>query len=177
MNLMKLTRAVIFILLAINFFLILAFGSFFTVHAQGWRGIVPLRTSKAEVERKFKVKGEEIAGYTEYKLPKNKVVINYSVGKCAESPESEWDIEKDTVISVSIYPLTGLTLRDLKIDVGNFEKRSLSMDLPSVFTYVDVNSGFSVTVDTHSRMGADGVADFGYYPPKKFSNLKCPKSH
>lgn len=155
--------------------LFIVFGMYFPSQAADWRGIEPLKSTRSQVEQILGVKGEEAAGIVVYNTEAEKVFVEYSLGKCNESAESEWDINKEVVISIKIYPKNSIFIRDLGIDLIGFEKTLISADLPNMFRYTDTKTGISVTIDANSPDGGDAVASFGFYPTSDQRSLKCPK--
>jgi hypothetical protein len=87
--------------------------------AQGWRGIVPLRSTRADVERllgrpdgdckcSFETEGERIR-------------VDYAKGPCRGDP-SGWNVPADTVLRLTIYPKKELRFSELKLDEGRYTK-------------------------------------------------------
>jgi hypothetical protein len=112
-----------------------------TFQAKEWRGIVPLRSKREDVERQLGKAASECKCY--YNLPEAKVYVKYSSG----SRDSSWDAPKGTVIGIDVYPATALPrLSDLKIDERRYRVEEDS-ELPGIFYYVNEEEGFTIVVE------------------------------
>jgi hypothetical protein len=67
---------------------------------RGWRGIVPLRSTRADVVRLF---GPPNIGDHLYDVGDYRILFVYSNGPC-EKGESGWNVPRDTVVSISLAP-------------------------------------------------------------------------
>jgi len=131
-----------------SIFLMLALAE--PLQAKEWRGIVPPRSKRADVERLLGNAASECKCY--YNLPEAKVYVKYSSG----SRNSTWDTPKDTVIGIDVYPATALPrLADLKIDESKYRVEE-DTELPGIFYYVNEEEGFTVVVE-------DGLARAFHY--------------
>lgn len=128
--------------------LMLAFAG--TSQAKEWRGLTPLRSKRAEVERLL---GKASTGCKcAYNLPDVKVYVKYASGR----RDSMWGVPKDTVISIEIYPAKVLPrLADLNIDGSKFRIEE-DRELPGIFQYENEEEGFTIVVE-------DGLARAFYY--------------
>jgi hypothetical protein len=134
---------------------------------QGWRGIVPLHSTREDVERLI---GPPMTpnGIT-YDLKNERVNITYSAGGCAEDRPSEWNVPPGTVIGITIYPQTKLLLSDLQIDLNGFEKFINPHNPDSVY----YNNEEGVSIGTKSN---GEVVVVQYLPSVKDNRLRCPNS-
>ena len=64
-------------------------------YAKNWRGIVPLRSTRADVERLL---GRPNAKYERYQIENEEATVTFSKGECAEG----WKVPRDTVLSITI---------------------------------------------------------------------------
>jgi hypothetical protein len=138
------------------------------VQAQGWRGIVPLHSKREDVERAIgspmKPRG------TTYDLKNERVTIVYSDGSCVNSPSSEWNVPRDTVITIIRYPQTKLMLADLGIDLSKYEKSSNPHN-PDSIDYTSKEEGVGVGARSNGE-----VVVVQYFPAATDSYLRCPGS-
>src|SRR4026207_1897071 len=83
------------------------------LQAPGWRGIIPLQSTRAEVEALI---GPPVQpnGRT-YDLKNERVNIVYANGGC-NNRAVEWNVPPDTVISITVYPQSEVRVSDLGID-------------------------------------------------------------
>src|SRR4030095_4314340 len=80
--------------------------------AEGWRGLVPLSSTRRDVET---VIGAPITpSGSSYETKNENVFVQYSDGPCEKGWPYGWSVERDTVIMISVSPKNSLTLRDLR---------------------------------------------------------------
>jgi len=129
--------------------------------AQGWRGVVPLHSTRADVERLFGLPNPQ-DGFYDFK--NESVEFRYSDGPCVNG----WDVPRDTVIDIRVVPKQDLRLSKLPFGVGGFKKVK-DEELPGFYSYSSEEKG--ITVKT-----ADGlVVDIIYSWTKKDSHRLCPR--
>lgn len=92
---------------------------FLTQICQGaaWRGITPLRTTRAAVERLLGP--PSLASADVYETETESVTVTYSERLC----DHNWRVPVGTVISVSVSPKAPPLFADLKLRRRGFEKR------------------------------------------------------
>lgn len=138
------------------------------VEAKGWRGIIPLRSSRKEVERQIgppaKTKGSV------YKLKDEVVMINYSTGKCDDIRVTSWAVPRNTVISITVNPRSRMKLRDLGFNLDNF-KRLNDPEVEDAVYFVSEGEGISII----SRPSDDVVISIIYGPSNEDKNLHCSR--
>jgi len=134
--------------------------------AQGWRGIVPLHSTRADVEALI---GPPMQpnGIT-YDLKNERVNVVYSDGSCEKS-KVEWNVPPGTVIGITIYPQTKLMISDLRTDLNKFEKFINPHDPDSV-SYNNKEEGIGIGTRSNGE-----VVVIEYFPAAKDSHLHCPK--
>lgn len=140
------------------------------VQDKGWRGIEPLRSTRADVERLLGPPTETKGGYSViYLRPDETVIINYAQGLPCGIGEhySQWRVPRWTVESISITPLKEIRLAQLGIDESKYEKRS-GGHLPEDVYYINDQDG--ETLITFQGQ----VKGFSYYPAEKYAHLLCP---
>ena len=89
--------------------------SFFQTNgsSRGWRGVIPMHSTRTDVERLL---GSGINNnfLTTYYLENENVLFHYSTGDC-KSGKGVWDVPVDTVIWITVHPKPNPQLSDLKI--------------------------------------------------------------
>lgn len=142
--------------------------------ARPWGEIVPLKSTRSDVEKLLLgQKGDSIRGTTIYHLKDKVIYVGYSVGKCGEADDADWNVEKDTVTGLSIEPIGRTLLLSLREDLTKFKKIPGAKDLPGTFIYMNPEDGFSISVDENPN-GPTLVVALGYFPIGNKSSLKCP---
>lgn len=132
--------------------------------AKEWRGIVPLKSTRADVE---KLLGPPHDKYIfAYFLPEENIYFQYSQGTCKEG----WNIPSDTVIHIVIAPNLKKPLADLNLDLTKYKKEPGDYDVADHFYYIDEEEGLAISV----RNGI--VQKYILGPTAKDNSLRCPKA-
>jgi hypothetical protein len=146
-----------------SFFLLLGFSVI--GQAKDWRGIVPLHSTRADVERILGPASGKCR--CSYSSGDDNVQVVYSSGNCKKGGSGGWNIRPDTVIRLIVYPKAHPRLDVLGMDLTKFTKKE-DPELPGIFYYFDESEGFGMTVE-------DGVVrDFFYEPAVSDRSLHCP---
>jgi hypothetical protein len=122
------------------------------LHAKEWRGIVPLKSTRADVE---KLLGKP-NGLGRYQFENERAYINYSDG-CSRIDDCRCLVPKDTVTYIFVTLESDLKLSDLKIDRTKYQK-TRSTHLPGIVTYSNDEEGIIYTVDDED----DEITDITY---------------
>ena len=153
---------------AIGFFVILLCAA--SAEARGWRGIVPLHSTRSQVEQLLGPPTEKSNPYSVvYKTPNETVLIYYANGRPCGIGEnySPWRVARDTVTSIFISPLPGSPLSKLSIDESKYKK--FTVGHLSETRYINESEGEALT------MGFDDeVRSISYFAANDDSNLECP---
>ena len=145
-------------------------GGFCTAtYTSGWRGIVPLHSTRAQVERLLGTGSGSCKCV--YDLQDEIVQMTYSEGDCLVGGSGGWNIPPDTVIRFNIQPKTRQSfaafLLDAKLDSKAFTVTE-DPELPGIFYYKDATKGLIVSVEN------ERVRDYGFEPTSEEKSLRCP---
>jgi hypothetical protein len=132
---------------------------------QGWRGIVPLHSTRADVERLIGAPTES-NGIT-YDLKTERVSIYYSSSACVKGWPHGWNVPPGVVINIVVFPQVKLTLAQLGINVTGFAKSTNARI--GITDYTNEHDGVSIGV----RANGD-VEVIQYQPSAKDKGLLCP---
>jgi hypothetical protein len=124
------------------------------LHAKEWRGIVPLKSTRADVERLLG-KPNELG---RYQFENERAYIRYSNG-CDRLADCLYLVPKDIVVDIYVNLEVELKFSDLNIDRTKYEKTK-STHLPTIVTYANNEEGIIYTVDEKD----DEVTDIDYLP-------------
>ena len=141
----------------------------FVVLAKGWRGIVPLHSTRADVERSLGApdRKSNIKPVVRYDLEKEHVYIIYSRGPCSDgSVYGKWEVPPDTVVSIRVSPKKGLLLSELQIDAAQYKVVHVR-GVPSYTYYVDDGEGVQYDVSSGH------VSTIDYFPAAEDEHLRC----
>jgi hypothetical protein len=137
------------------------------VQQAGWRGIVPLHSTREEVERL--VGPPMMPGGITYDLKTERLNVVYSIGGCREAG-AEWDVAPATVMGMTVYPQKRLMLSDLNIDLNRFEE-FINPHTRDSISYSNREEGLAIV----TRLNGEVIV-FEYFPRARDGHLHCPKT-
>lgn len=135
---------------------------------KGWRGIVPLHSTRVDVERLLGSPSETNGHSSVYKLKNENVIVHYSDEPCRADREGGWNVPRDTVVRITLAPKTVRHFSDLQLDEKY--KKTVSGDATSFVLYVNEEEG--IAYEVHEEAG-QVVATY-YEPAASDSRLRCP---
>ncbi|MDQ2975095.1 MAG: hypothetical protein M3R69_06760 [Acidobacteriota bacterium] len=138
--------------------------------AKGWRGIVPLHSTRLDVERLLGSPTEQLAGNSVlYRTANETLMIDYAQGLTCGIGEkySQWRVPRNTVESIRITPNMKLPLSQLSIDESKYKKFSGGHRPQDVY-YINEQDGESLVVFMDEVMGIT------YSPAATDEYLRCP---
>lgn len=130
------------------------------LYAKGadWNGILPLRSTRSDVEAKLG-KPQESGWYV---FPDETVRFRYSEYGCGEFKTCYCLVPKDTVIEISVNLLRKRKLKEFNLDLSHFQKEADSHLLVYDY-YTSEEIGVTYTVVRESAT----VTGITYFPSKK----------
>jgi hypothetical protein len=143
---------------------ILTLGAF-----DGWQGIVPLHSTRTDVERQL---GSPVAACEQtcsYKTPNESITIVYSAEPCGTGDHNRWRVPTATVVTLVVYPVIKPKLKDLKLNLKTFTKTK-DPELPGYLVYTNDREGISYEVSD-----AGTVLSIEWFPAGKDQALSCDK--
>jgi hypothetical protein len=152
---------------------VVAFCSIFfiaaTTDARGWRGIVPLHSTRSQVEQLLGPPTEQnTSNSVVYRTSNETVLIYYANGRSCGIGEkySRWRVGTDTVTKIYLTPHPGSPLSRLSIDESKYQK--FIVGHLSETRYISAREGEALTV-----VGNE-IRSISYFPATDDSNLECP---
>jgi hypothetical protein len=137
--------------------------------AQGWHGIVPLHSTRTDVERQLGLPRESRGLAATYDTDSERVLVFYSGERCNKG---EWNVPRDTVVGFTVSPNSKVLLSSLKLDKTKY-KHVPDYHLQGAVHYVNREDG--VRVETRLTEGEDEqVISISYDPGIKDLHLRCP---
>jgi hypothetical protein len=106
-------------------------------NAKAWRGIVPLHSTRADVERLLGPSNIEDSGYD---IDGVRVLLNYTSQGCQEGLPGGWNVPANTVVSISVSSAEELLLDDVLMSGKNYDQ-IYAVHAPQLVDYVDVQEG------------------------------------
>lgn len=125
--------------------------------AKEWRGIVPLKSSRGDVERLLGAPNT----LGRYQFDKERAYIDYAKG-CDQMNDCLCLVPKDTVISIFVTLENDLKIADLKLNLTKFMK-TRGTHLPGMVNYTNEEDGISYTVDEDDNE----VTHIAYLPTRR----------
>lgn len=136
--------------------------------AKSWRGIVPLYSTRADVERILGKPTRAGEADVYFRLRDYLVFISYQTASCSTFTGQfgyEWDVPRGTVVAVGVMPTQQIFIGPL-LSGGNFKRQEYDLD----FVYfIDDTNGLEI--ETHNGR----VTLMTYTPEKAEDHLRCPK--
>jgi hypothetical protein len=132
-----------------------------TSMAMDWHGIVPLKSTRADVERLFGKPDK----WGDYQINAERVSFRYSEGPCRElyqglgRDDCKCLVDKDTVMSIYVEPTIKRRFSDLKLDMAKFSRIPIA-PYPNNFSYSNPTEGVDYEIDESE----DAIRDIEYYP-------------
>lgn len=127
----------------------------------GWRGIVPLRSTRTQVEREL---GSLDPRCECYKTEKEIVHVHYATAPCTGHLPG-WNVPRDTVLSMTVAPMTEPAFSDFEPNKSDFVKTT---DHSFTSYYGDGNRGIRYSVSASGF-----VTSVSYQPSVKDNYLRC----
>jgi hypothetical protein len=146
-------------------FIILALAA--ASEAKEWRGIIPLHSTRQDVERKFGKPDRQPSYDAFYTLKDVSVLFHFSEGDCNKWPYG-WDVPAGTVEEITVYPSGDLMLSELKFDRSKFRE---AFDVHyRIRHFIDDEAGYSIVASD----GDKKIMHFSYYwaANEKFSRCR-----
>lgn len=138
-----------------------------TSQAKGWRGILPLRSTRRDVERI--IGSPSTAGGSSYETPDERVFVDYSDGPCEKGWPYGWNVAADTVVTITVSPKIKAGLATLNLDESRYEKWQAG-HISNIFHYTNRELGLDLEVDEFRGE----VISVSYIPTATESYLQCP---
>lgn len=139
--------------------------------AKGWRGFVPLQSTRTDVERILGAPKESRGVASTYETKDERVLVFYSAGQCKESQSNDWNVPRDTVVSITVHPNAKLLVDDLKLDKMKY-KRVADYHVQGVVYYFSKEDGVRISARLFEKEGED-VDSITYEPTPEDSYLRC----
>ena len=129
---------------------------------RGWAGIVPLHSTRADVEAKL---GQPSgACKCRYETSNEAVVVDYAKGPCKGSPHG-WNVPAGTVLQITVFPKSKLSIAQSGLNEKEYA-RSEGVGEIAVY-YTSVQEGLKYSVH------AGEVHSISYIPSRRDINLRC----
>lgn len=143
-----------------------------TAPPNAWRGLLPLKSSRADVERLLGPPAGSVANSYSYETKEEKVRVLYSQGSCEQVWRGNGRVPADTVLAITVFPQTSILVKSLRLDMTIY-KRGQEVHPENWVWYVSSETG--VMVHAIQKNGGEEVMSTTYRPATKDEHLRCPK--
>ena len=136
--------------------------------ARSWRGIEPLHSTRADVQRLFGPPIDDKSPYMWiYDFPEERAMIYFASGEpCEEGLSEGWKVPKDTVTEIYVTPSHYPKLSEV-LTPGKEYTKIQAAHTPGIFYYFDSEEGIRVS-------SSNGVVHaLTYGPAAKDARLSC----
>jgi len=137
-----------------------------------WRGLVPLESTRSDVER---ILGKPRTGrYSTYiyDTADDRIDVLYSEGPCEATEVERWNVPKDVVIRIDVRPKLAVFVKALVLDKNRYVR--IRESHPSNwFSYSNNDDG--IRVETIKTGQVEEVSLITYGPKAKDQSLRCPR--
>jgi hypothetical protein len=142
--------------------LTMTFASSSSQRQAGWKGLVPLRSTRADVERVLGASKGECRCM--YETPEAAIHVEYAVDRCKGAVRG-WNVPIDTVLRLTVRRTEDQLFSDLRLDVTNYRVRR-----DDTFTtyYANQQAGIEYAVSSNGR-----ISSISYVPSTEDARLRC----
>lgn len=134
-----------------------------SAEAKAWHGIVPLHSTRKDVERILGVSNDPCKCI--YQTENEVITIDYARHSCLQNPDG-WNVPLDTVVTITVSLRTPARFSDLNIDRRSY-KQTKDLHTDAIY-YSDEEEGITYQV---SEGGMVAVTVYG--PSSIDSKLRC----
>ena len=142
-----------------------------------WRGLVPLHSTRKDLERLFGSANRDGATLVSYRSNHETIVATYSDGKC-DSSSSDWNVPKNTLIELIVNPNPSFLLKELHLDSSRYERSEIFLNpqldnSTRAWNYVDTINGILIRTQLTRDGGEESVVSISYLPARGDVKLRC----
>jgi uncharacterized metal-binding protein len=141
-----------------------------TTASNGWQRIVPLRSTRADVERLLGPPRSSIGDIYRYGTPENRVDISYSADPCKVGGANPLNTAADVVLKITVSPQKTLLVQSLGLDKNKYIR--IQDDHPENWVNY-LNSVEGITIDAILDNGCEQVLSIIYQPTSRDRELRC----
>jgi hypothetical protein len=137
---------------------------------EGWRGIKPLHSTRADVEQTLGIPKESTGVASTYETENEKVLVFYSTSPCKKGISEGWNVPRDTVTSLTVYPKAKLLVASLKLDETKYEKQR-DPHLEGIVYYISRAEG--IFIQAGIMEDGEDISSITYESAVADDHLRC----
>lgn len=119
--------------------------------AEAWKAIVPLRSTRADVERLLGPPSDPCTSLCRHEMKNEVVFARYSGQPCDNDEQNRWRVPPNTLIELTVNLEETPKLSGLKLKLKKFTK-TLDPELHGYSTYENQDQGISYAVSADGRV-------------------------
>ena len=146
---------------------------FETVQEKGWKNIVPLDSTRKDVERLLGRPQVSKGVADTFQLKDGRLRVFYSDGFCKRPNTNDWNVPPGTVVTLTFEPSGEVKIAELKLDMSKYE-RTIDPHVQRAFHYYSREAG--IRISTRLEKEGEDVHSITYEPTEKDLHLRCEKS-
>ena len=141
-----------------------------SISARDWRGIVPLHSTRAEVERLLGPPDTDRGAAIFYNVDFSRVSFHFPQSPCG-GPGASWNVAPNIVTDIWVIqnPPHEVRLGDIKL--GDGFRTEKDPELGYILNYINDADGISYQVD---KSWSDTITLTEYFPAAKDNHMRCP---
>lgn len=144
----------------------------------GWKGILPLRSTKKDVEKTYGPPSRiDDNDYYQYVGDNFSAQVNYSTEPCSgnQYDRGKYNVPKDTVLDIWVYVRGNVLLSTVEFDRSKFVRKP-DQELLNLVHYYSSDNAMSISSSISDKEGNEYFGRVIYRtPPQLASKFTCPK--
>jgi hypothetical protein len=145
--------------------------------AKQWRGLVPLHSSRADVERLLGRPNISGRFTSTYQLESEAVSFIYSAGgPCGVDATNRWRVPQNTIVDISVAPKKEVRFSVLNLDQKAFKETDDPM-VEGLFYYTNEEEGIRYSIQRTPKVPEGILMNVDYWPTTKDFYLRCNAQH
>ena len=146
-----------------------------TAISQNWQDIVPLHSSKVDVERILGAPPSSGKYVSSYESENEFIDVAYASGPpCGRTLVDSWRVPRDTVVNVRVISKRSVPLKQVLPDPSGY-KKVVEPRHKNTLYYINEEKGLRYTVERREDNSED-VISTDYLPQGKDRSMKCSAS-
>ena len=140
--------------------------------ANGWQGIVPMRSVRTDVERLLGPSKALLGNIYRYDTVENRVDVTYSSDPCQASGANAHGTATDVVLKITVTPRKTLLVKDLHLD----KQKYIRVQNHHPENWVEyINSTDAITVEAMIENGCEQVISLIYRATSRERQSRCER--
>jgi hypothetical protein len=146
---------------------------FETVQEKDWKDIVPLQSTRKDVERLVGSPQASKGVAATFQLKGGRLRVFYSDGFCKRRNINDWNVPPDTVVTLTFEPSIEMKIAELNLDMTKYE-RAVDPHVQRAVHYYNREAG--IRISTRLEKEGEEVHSITYEPTEKDLHLRCEKN-